>query len=116
MDSFYTVIRGDSLFDIAQKFYGDGNKFPIIAQANGIADPDRIFPGQVLRIPDLTPPDPGPDPDPPDPVDFRLLRPADLLNVRCTAVGCRIVTDGTGPTEPLDRHTVVEGDNLWNLA
>jgi hypothetical protein len=26
MDSFYTVIRGDSLFGIAQRFYGDGNK------------------------------------------------------------------------------------------
>lgn len=119
MDSFYTVIRGDTLFGIAQRFYGDGNKFPVIAQANGIADPDRIFPGQVLRIPDLTPPDPGPDPDPqepPDPVEFRLLRPADLLNVACTAIGCRVVTDGAAPTEPLARHTVVGGDNLWNLA
>ena len=56
MDSFYTVIRGDSLFGIAQRFYGDGNKFPIIAQANGIADPDRIFPGQVLVIPGIAGP------------------------------------------------------------
>lgn len=69
MDTFYTVIRGDTLFDIAQRFYGDGNKFPIIAQANGIADPDRIFPGQVLRIPDITSPDPGPGPDPHQPPD-----------------------------------------------
>ncbi|WP_435592695.1 LysM peptidoglycan-binding domain-containing protein [Nocardia sp. bgisy118] len=119
MDSFYTVIRGDTLFGIAQRFYGDGNKFPIIARANGIADPGRIFPGQVLRIPDLTPPDPGPGPDPqepPDPVEFRLLRPADLLNVQCVAIGCRVVADGAAPTEPLARHTVVHGDNLWNLA
>ena len=58
MDSFYTVIRGDSLFGIAQRFYGDGNKFPIIAQANGIADPDRIFPGQVLVIPGIAGPPP----------------------------------------------------------
>ena len=58
MDSFYTVIRGDSLFGIAQRFYGDGNTFPIIAQANGIADPDRIFPGQVLVIPGTAGPPP----------------------------------------------------------
>lgn len=119
MDTFYTVIRGDTLSGIAQRFYGDATKFPIIAQANGIADPDRIFAGQVLRIPDITPPDPGPDPDPqepPDPVAFRLLRPADLLNVQCTAIGCRVVTDGPVPTEPLARHTVVKDDNLWNLA
>jgi len=58
MDSFYTVIRGDSLFGIAQRFYGDGNKLPIIAQANGIADPDRIFPGQVLVIPGIAGPPP----------------------------------------------------------
>lgn len=47
---------------------------------------------------------------------FRLLRPADLLNLQCTAIGCRVVTDGAAPTEPLARHTVVVGDNLWNLA
>ena len=58
MPTVYTVVRGDTLFGIAQRFYGDGMKFPIIAQANGISDPDRIFPGQVLRIPDIAPPPP----------------------------------------------------------
>jgi LysM repeat protein len=48
----YTVVPGDTLSAIAQRFYGDASLFPTIAQANSIPDPDRIFPGQVLVIPD----------------------------------------------------------------
>lgn len=49
----YTVESGDTLSGIAQKFYGDADKFRIIFQANRyqIDDPDLIFPGQVLRVP-----------------------------------------------------------------
>jgi nucleoid-associated protein YgaU len=48
-----TVASGDTLSAIAQKYYGDASKWPIIFEANRhqIQDPDRIFPGQVLRIP-----------------------------------------------------------------
>ena len=35
MPTVYTVVRGDTLFSIAQRFYGDGMKFGIIAQATG---------------------------------------------------------------------------------
>lgn len=39
--------------DIGKKFLGDGNKYPDIFEANRevIQDPDKIFPGQVIRIP-----------------------------------------------------------------
>lgn len=47
----YTVVSGDTLFAIAERFYGDGNKYPQIAEASGIANPDLIQPGQVLTIP-----------------------------------------------------------------
>jgi nucleoid-associated protein YgaU len=49
----YTVEIGDTLSKIAQEFYGDPDRFRIIFQANRdqIDDPDVIFPGQVLRIP-----------------------------------------------------------------
>ena len=47
----YTVVAGDTLFAIAEKFYGDGNKYPEIAKASGIANPDLIHPGQELTIP-----------------------------------------------------------------
>lgn len=47
----YTVVSGDTLFAIAERFYGDGNKYPQIAEASGIANPDLIHPGQELTIP-----------------------------------------------------------------
>ena len=49
----YTVQTGDSLSSIAQDFYGDPDRFRTIFQANRnvLEDPDEIFPGQELRIP-----------------------------------------------------------------
>lgn len=51
--TFYTVKSGDSLSKIAQTYYGDAKKYPDIFEANKpmLNDPDRIYPGQVLRIP-----------------------------------------------------------------
>ncbi|MDL9936817.1 LysM domain-containing protein [Gordonia sp. ABSL1-1] len=65
----YTVVTGDTLSGIAQRFYGDPTLFPIIARANGIANPDLIFAGQTLTIPDR-PPRPAPTPPPMPPMDF----------------------------------------------
>lgn len=49
----YTVKKGDSLWAISKKFYGDGNKFNKIADANKakIKDPNKIQIGMVLTIP-----------------------------------------------------------------
>ena len=47
----YTVISGDTLWAIAERFYGDGSKYQVIADASGVSDPDLIHPGQVLTIP-----------------------------------------------------------------
>ena len=47
----YTVEGGDTLWAIAERFYGDGNQYQRIADANGIANPDLINAGQVLTIP-----------------------------------------------------------------
>ena len=47
----YTVESGDTLWAISERFYGDGSKYQIIADASGIANPDLIQPGQVLTIP-----------------------------------------------------------------
>ena len=51
----YTVMSGDSLSRIAKSFYGDAMKYPVIFEANKpmLKDPDKIYPGQVLRIPPL---------------------------------------------------------------
>ncbi len=48
----YTVAKGDSLWRIAEKFYGNGSDFSKIAKANSISDPDHIRPGQQLVIPE----------------------------------------------------------------
>ena len=49
----YTVQRGDCLWAIAKKFYGNGSQYPKIANANKdkIKNPNLIFAGQVLTIP-----------------------------------------------------------------
>ena len=49
----YTVVKGDSLWNIAKKFYGDGSKYTAIYEANKdkIANPSLIYAGQVLTIP-----------------------------------------------------------------
>ncbi|MGB6335659.1 MAG: peptidoglycan-binding protein LysM [Thermoanaerobaculia bacterium] len=50
---YYTVQSGDSLSAIAKKYYGNAMKYPAIFEANKpmLSDPDKIYPGQVLRIP-----------------------------------------------------------------
>ena len=50
----HTVESGDSLSKIAKQYYGDPNQYPKIFTANTpmIKDPDEIYPGQVLLIPD----------------------------------------------------------------
>jgi LysM repeat protein len=47
----YTVVSGDTLWAIAERFYGDGSKYQVIADASGISNPDLIQPGQELTIP-----------------------------------------------------------------
>jgi LysM repeat protein len=47
----YTVQAGDTLWDIAERVYGDGAQYHRIADASSIANPDLIYPGQVLTIP-----------------------------------------------------------------
>lgn len=55
VEQAYTVAKGDTLSAIAKRFYGKAGKWSVIFEANRdqLDDPDRIFPGQVLRIPNL---------------------------------------------------------------
>ena len=52
---FYTVKSGDTLGKIAKEMYGNAGKYPVIFEANQpmLENPDKIYPGQVLRIPPL---------------------------------------------------------------
>jgi len=52
---YYTVVAGDNLSKISKAHYGDPNKYMRIYEANTpmLKHPDKIYPGQVLRIPPL---------------------------------------------------------------
>ena len=52
-DEFYVIQKGDTLWKIAEKAYGNGAKYTAIVDANKevIKDADKIFPGQKIRIP-----------------------------------------------------------------
>jgi nucleoid-associated protein YgaU len=52
---FYTVVKGDTLWAISEAMYGNGSKYQGIFHANEpmLKHPDKIYPGQVLRIPAL---------------------------------------------------------------
>jgi nucleoid-associated protein YgaU len=51
--TYYTVVAGDTLSKISKANYGDPNKYMKIFEANKpmLSDPNKIYPGQVLRIP-----------------------------------------------------------------
>lgn len=50
---FHTVVKGDTLWAISAKYLGNGSKYNEIFEANKpmLTHPDKIYPGQVLRIP-----------------------------------------------------------------
>lgn len=50
---FYTIRSGDTLGKIARQYYGDAMQYPRIFEANRevIEDPDKIYPGQRIRLP-----------------------------------------------------------------
>ncbi len=55
VSQFYEIKSGDTLSKIAKQHYGDANKYPLIFEANRevIKHPDKIYPGQQIRIPKL---------------------------------------------------------------
>jgi phage tail protein X len=52
-EEYYLIQRGDTLSHIARRYYGNAARWPQLFEANRevIQDPDRIFPGQKIRVP-----------------------------------------------------------------
>lgn len=69
IDGKWHVRRGDCMWNIARDVYGDGRKWPTIADANGVPRSNPvIYVGQVFTIPGITTPTPVPTPAPQPPV------------------------------------------------
>ena len=52
MATTYTVVKGDTLWDISEKHLGNGSKYKDLAAINGIDNPDLIYIGQVIKLTD----------------------------------------------------------------
>ena len=50
----YTIKSGDTLSAVSLLFYGSANKYPQIAKANSISDPDKVGVGTTLQLPVLS--------------------------------------------------------------
>jgi nucleoid-associated protein YgaU len=50
-DGSYTIQAGDNLSKVSKLFYGTPNKYELIAKANNLSDPNKIHPGEELKIP-----------------------------------------------------------------
>lgn len=46
----HIVVKGDTLWDIAEAYLGDPFQYPQLAELSRIRDPDRIYPGDRVRI------------------------------------------------------------------
>lgn len=87
----YIVVSGDSLSKIAKTYYNDGNKWTLIASANKISNPNLIYRGMVLTIPEIPTQTPAPT----------------------TAKATN--TSGQTVNQP-KIYTVAKGDSLWTIS
>ena len=87
----HTVARGEHLWGISEKYYGNGYNWPDIAQVNNINNPGIIVSGQELTIPKVA------------------------LRVSSSVVSAQ-TSPPTQQTISGSSYTVVKGDNLWNIA
>lgn len=85
----HTVASGETLWTISEKYFKSGYNWTDIASANKLQNPDYLEVGQKLNIPQIEP----------------------VLPV--TGIG---KTSSDNSTISGDKYTVVQGDDLWNIA
>lgn len=103
----YTVKEDDTLFSIAEKYYQDGYKYPEIAKANNLTNPDSIEKEIVLEIPKLSQSESLPSPSTSPTIVTTEVEKITAQIDEVTNWGSKI----TG-----DTYTVVEGDWLSKIA
>lgn len=87
----HTVAKGESLWKIAQNYYGDGYKWVEIAKANNLSNPDGLEIGQELTLPDVK-----------NDTSVKTEVKNESGSVQNTITGAT--------------YEVVKGDNLWKIA
>lgn len=97
----YTVIKGDSSWKLAQKFYGNGYKYVEIEKANNLKHNQHLEIGQVLNIPEK------------QTVEAKSAAPTAPEEV--TTKG-GITLDSQAPAASGQTYTVKAGDSLWTIA
>ncbi len=89
----HIVVRGENLSKLAEKYYGDKNKWTVIAAENKISDPNLITVGTNLNIPDLE-------------------SQTSSINTQTPPK-----VESTSPTVNQPKtYTVVRGDTLWEIS
>lgn len=91
----YKVEKGESLWDIAEKFYTSGYNWVDIASENGISNPSIIYADTELRIPKVE------------------VKQATLAKVQPKEMVAEVET---ATNIEGDKYTTVKGDHLWNIA
>lgn len=106
----YTVKEGDTLFEIAQNYYGDGYQYDKLAEVNKLTNPNFLATGQVLEIPKLDISD----------QNNQTATSSSTLNAKSNQAdaGTGGATNQTiwGETITGDNYTIVEGDWLSKIA
>lgn len=90
LPKIYTVTQGDTLWNIAQKFYGSGYRWTIIADTNGLGDGNQIAVGQEISLPENKP---------------------EVAVVTRSNTAVKVTAALKGET-----YTVVQGECLWSIA
>lgn len=101
----YTVKDGDTLYLIAEKYYGDGFKYEEISKANQLTDVNSIEVGKVLEIPKINEVQTSPAPS---------LSPESSVTPQ--SAGGEPVDTEWGPAITGNTYTVVEDDWLSKIA
>lgn len=87
----HTVAKGESLWKIAQNYYGDGYKWVEIAKANNLKDAGKIEVGQELTLPDV--------------------KNGPVVKAEVKSDTTSVSGSITGAT-----YKVVKGDSLWKIS